>query len=125
MSEYGLCCNHTELFIPFLIALQQHSNGFLTPLHKSEVLLLSELKTRNLVVKDAYVFLHIWVFLVFNHVCLVAKGDASEEFSHNLLVTVVFSRQDHICCLIVILCVEFQFIWEVVESFVNLECVID
>jgi len=76
-------------------------------------------------VEDTNVFLHTWVLLVFDHVGLVTKSDTSEEFSHNLLVTVVFSRQDHVRSLIIILCVEFQFIRKVIEGLVNLERVIN
>jgi hypothetical protein len=116
VAHHCLGGDDTEFVVSLLIALQQHRHHLLSSLDQPEVLLLRELKTSQLVVKNSNIPERVGVRLIFNYVCLVTEHDAAEELSDHLLAGVINSIQNLVCLLVQVVGRELQLVGKVFEG---------
>lgn len=78
----SLCGNHTKLFIPLSLTLQNHGHLLSISLNKLEVLLLGKFQTSHLIMQNTDIPEEAFLSVVLHDAGLMTKDDTSEELGH-------------------------------------------
>ena len=117
MTHHCLGSHHSQLFILLLLTLQENCEKLVLPLSQLESLLLSKLKSSNLVIKDTHILVHVAevLFDVLRYVDLMAQCNTSEELNKHVLVGCHGTLQDDVSLVAVIFHDVLQLIRQVVK----------